>query len=67
MIEIWGTILTINPSGQYASSYEHTKATMSIADELSRFVKLKELGVITKEEFLQSEEQSNEEYVNYNP
>ena len=34
-----------------------TKATMSIADELSKLAKLKEQGVITEEEFLQIEEQ----------
>jgi hypothetical protein len=30
-----------------------TKATISIADELNKLVKLKEQGAITEEEFLQ--------------
>jgi hypothetical protein len=34
-------------------SRDDTKATISIADELSKLVKLKEQGVITEEEFLQ--------------
>jgi hypothetical protein len=38
---------------QNLPSHEDTKATMSIADELSKLAKLKEQGVITKEEFLQ--------------
>ena len=38
---------------QNPPSHEDTKETMSIADELSKLVKLKEEGVITEEEFLQ--------------
>jgi hypothetical protein len=34
-------------------SHEDTKATMSIADELNKLVKLKEQGAITEEEFSQ--------------
>ena len=34
-------------------SHEDTKATISVADELSKLVKLKEQGVITEEEFSQ--------------
>ena len=34
-------------------SHDDTKATISIADELSKLVKLKEQGAITEEEFLQ--------------
>jgi hypothetical protein len=34
-------------------SHDDTKATISVADELSKFVKLKEQGAITEEEFLQ--------------
>ena len=33
--------------------HEDTKATMSIADEISKLAKLKEQGAITEEEFLQ--------------
>ena len=32
-------------------SHEDTKATVSIADELSKLAKLREQGVITEEEF----------------
>ena len=38
---------------QNPPSQEDTKATMSIADELSKLAKLKEQGVITEEEFSQ--------------
>jgi Short C-terminal domain len=34
-------------------SHDDTKATISVADELSKLVKLKEQGVITEEEFSQ--------------
>ena len=34
-------------------SHDDTKATISIADELSKLAKLKEQGVITEEEFSQ--------------
>jgi Short C-terminal domain len=34
-------------------SQDDTKATISVADELSKLVKLKEQGVITEEEFSQ--------------
>ena len=34
-------------------SHDDTKATMSIADELSKLAKLKEQGVITEERFSQ--------------
>jgi hypothetical protein len=35
--------------------HDDTKSTISIADELSKLMKLKEHGAITKEEFLQLE------------
>jgi hypothetical protein len=38
---------------QNPPSHANTKATMSIADELSKLAKLKEQGVITEEEFSQ--------------
>jgi hypothetical protein len=38
---------------QNPPSQEDTKATMSIADELSKLAKLKERGAITEEEFSQ--------------
>ena len=34
-------------------SHDDTKATISVADELSKLAKLKEQGVITEEEFSQ--------------
>jgi hypothetical protein len=46
---------------------DDTKATISIADELSKLVKLEKQGAITEEEFLQLKKQYNEENVNYNP
>ena len=38
---------------QNPPSHEDTKATVSIADELSKLAKLREQGVITEEEFSQ--------------
>jgi hypothetical protein len=47
------------------SSHESAKATISIADEISKLAKLKEQRAITEEEFLQLKRESNEENVNY--